>query len=422
MREEAFLLQRQALAHTEAMLLVDDRQAQPGELDLVFDQGVGADHDRRVATGNPCEHRFLAALFQAAGEPRDFEPEGSKPRRQLAVMLLGEDLGGSHQGRLITRFDRMQHGQRGHHRLAAADVALQQALHRMRLIEVAGDFLPGTLLRPGQAKGQCGQQRRGQGRRRLQAWCAARTSGGISAAQAELLRQQFVELNPAPGRIVAGFERCLRHLRRRVVQALDGGSEIRQAQSFEQGCRQGVRQIGAVERPRNQASQSGLTEPGGGWINRSQAFRQRLACADHMKARMNDFRTEIALMQFAKNAQARANLHGLLLIRIEVEKPHGQRAAGITDAHNQLTTWPVGNFVVDDLDVELRRNTGLRVANRRDSCFVFVAQRQVQDVVGIGAQTEPGQPGREGVGARGLLVSQGPARHRPRPGRRAAIP
>jgi hypothetical protein len=54
-------LQRQALAHAEAVLLVDDGQAEAGKLDLVLDQGVGADRDRRLASADSCDRGLLVA-------------------------------------------------------------------------------------------------------------------------------------------------------------------------------------------------------------------------------------------------------------------------------------------------------------------------------------------------------------------------
>ena len=69
-------------------------------------------------------------------------------------MLLGEDFGGGHEGGLEAIFDRLQAGQRRHHSLATADIALQQTAHRMRLCEVGADFLPGTLLSCCEREGQ----------------------------------------------------------------------------------------------------------------------------------------------------------------------------------------------------------------------------------------------------------------------------
>ncbi len=50
--------------HAEAMLLVDDRQAQLLELDVLFEQRVRADDDVHQARG----HQLLELRFLAAGE------------------------------------------------------------------------------------------------------------------------------------------------------------------------------------------------------------------------------------------------------------------------------------------------------------------------------------------------------------------
>ena len=47
-------------------------------------------------------------------------------------VLFGERLGGRHQRRLVTVLDRAQHRVQRHDRLAAADLAHQQPLHRRR--------------------------------------------------------------------------------------------------------------------------------------------------------------------------------------------------------------------------------------------------------------------------------------------------
>ena len=55
-------------------------------------------------------------------------------------MLLGQNFGRRHECDLIARLDRLQGGQRRHHGLAAADVALQQSLHWFSLGKVASDL------------------------------------------------------------------------------------------------------------------------------------------------------------------------------------------------------------------------------------------------------------------------------------------
>ena len=96
MRDEAvfapFSLQRQALMHAEAMLLVDDRERERGELDAFLEQRVRADHDgraspaamvasalRRVCPGcGPDEqrHRLTPGLEPASKIPRSAARRG----------------------------------------------------------------------------------------------------------------------------------------------------------------------------------------------------------------------------------------------------------------------------------------------------------------------------------------------------------
>ena len=155
-------------------------------------------------------------------------------------MLLGEDFGRCHKGGLKAIFDRLQTGQRSHHGLAAADVALQQATHRMRLRQVGADFLPGARLRGGKRERQRVDEGggqlllRGQGRG-IQA-LPLPTRGG----QRQLLRQQFVEGQPLPRGVLARFKIGQRAIRRRLVQQADAGFQFRQTQFGQPVGGQGV--------------------------------------------------------------------------------------------------------------------------------------------------------------------------------------
>ena len=55
-------------------------------------------------------------------------------------MLFCERLGGSHQRGLTAVLDGAQHRVQRHHRLAATDLAHQEALHRVRGLQVRGDL------------------------------------------------------------------------------------------------------------------------------------------------------------------------------------------------------------------------------------------------------------------------------------------
>ena len=158
MRLAALAAQRQALLHAELVLLVHDHQAQLGELDLVLEQRVGADGELRLACRDAFGGGLLVLFLQAAGQPHRRDAQRLQPVAQLEVMLLGEDFGGRHQRDLVAVFDGLQGGQRGDDGLAAADIALQQALHRVRLFQVVADFAQHFLLRGGQRKRQRLQQ------------------------------------------------------------------------------------------------------------------------------------------------------------------------------------------------------------------------------------------------------------------------
>src|SRR3954453_21199470 len=80
-------------------------------------------------------------------------------------MLLGQELGGSHQRRLITVLDRQQRREQRHDRLAAADVALEQPMHAVW----AGHVHPDLANRSRLGSGEWKRQRRLELRRQVAA-------------------------------------------------------------------------------------------------------------------------------------------------------------------------------------------------------------------------------------------------------------
>ncbi len=162
--------QRVALLDAEPVLLVDDDQAQVGELDRVLQQGVGADHEARdplgdVGQGGPPGRRTLGPGEQ--GHPGGLLGTAQLPgggqrteqRRQRPVVLLGEHLGGGQQGGLPARVDHRQHGPQRHHRLARAHLTLEQPLHRVVGGQVGEQGRAHLLLAAGQGERQAGVER-----------------------------------------------------------------------------------------------------------------------------------------------------------------------------------------------------------------------------------------------------------------------
>ncbi len=142
------------LADTEAVLLIDNGQTEAGDRDALLDDGVGTDQDVDVAVRE--RGQDLAALggAGAASEQGHRGPVLSVERgvqaTEVVVVLLGEDLGRRHHGRLVVLRDGHQCRGGGDDRLAAPDVTLEEARHGPGETEVAEDFVEGSLLRTGE--------------------------------------------------------------------------------------------------------------------------------------------------------------------------------------------------------------------------------------------------------------------------------
>src|SRR6185437_2020234 len=115
--------------------------------DAFLEERVRADREWRLAARQRFDRLAALSRRQRSRKPRDFDADITEPSLELAQMLLGEDLGRRHERDLPAALDRLQRGERGDDRLAGADVALQQPLHRHRALEVVGDLAPDALLR-----------------------------------------------------------------------------------------------------------------------------------------------------------------------------------------------------------------------------------------------------------------------------------
>ena len=186
-RRAGLLPQGGALLHAEAVLLVDHDDAEAVEGDALLDQRVGADGEVDRAVGEPAEDALALGAGDAVGEQlhaqRPIGEQAVALRRDLEVgqqrldpggVLLGEDLGRCHQRALVPTFHRRQQRRDGDDRLAGADVALQQAVHRVRRGEVGIDLADHPALGRGEWERQGGEEarheravrRRGGSRRR----------------------------------------------------------------------------------------------------------------------------------------------------------------------------------------------------------------------------------------------------------------
>ena len=206
---DAFLAQREALRDAETVLLVDNGQTQFRQRYLVLEKRVRADRELRFATLDRRQRAFALLRRQAARQPRYVQRQALEPRSELAVMLFRQDFRRGHECHLIARLDRLQGGQRRDHGLAAADVALQQPLHRIGLGEVSPDLRDHALLGSRQHERQPCVQRLGE---RAVSGQPRRTAARARAAvhlERKLLREEFIELESRPCRMRALVERAL---------------------------------------------------------------------------------------------------------------------------------------------------------------------------------------------------------------------
>ncbi|MCY1369458.1 hypothetical protein D9M69_565020 [compost metagenome] len=158
---------------------------------------MGTDHHLRFARRHLCQYGRAGFAGDLAGQPRDAHAQGFEPRAQVDEVLLGQQLGRGRQRHLLAGFDCQHARQRGHHCLAAADVALYQPQHRRRLGDVLADLREHALLRTRQRERQRLDQRLHQRALPLQRGRTMLLQGQSLPTQAQVVGQQFFDRQPA---------------------------------------------------------------------------------------------------------------------------------------------------------------------------------------------------------------------------------
>ena len=148
-------------------------------------------------------------------------------------MLLGEHLGRRHQRSLVPALHGGEQGGDGDDRLAGADVALQQPVHRVGSRQVGVDLADHPLLGGGQREAQRGVEPADQ----LAAGLVADADGvalhrPLAHHEHQLHPQQLVERQPAPGPLLV-VERL------RQVDVVQRGAAVDQARAGD-GRRRGT--------------------------------------------------------------------------------------------------------------------------------------------------------------------------------------
>src|SRR5690606_16964885 len=112
------------------VLLVDNRKAEVVELDMVLYHRVRADDDRRFTGRDPRPSKTLFGGAQTSGQENGPVRRAFEKLKCVAIVLFGEYLGRCHHHGLIAVLSRRKHRDKGYDGFSAADVALDQTVHR----------------------------------------------------------------------------------------------------------------------------------------------------------------------------------------------------------------------------------------------------------------------------------------------------
>ena len=308
------------------MLLIHHRQAEARERNRILDQRVGANHELRGAGGHTRSRFVLLLALEAASQPDDVHTQRFQPCGKLAVVLLGQEFGRRHQRSLPAGIDGLAGRQCRNDGLAAAHVALEQPLHRVRVCEVGADLIPHAGLRAGQLERQRIHEPREQ-----PILAAVAQDGRIAHAarslrplERQLLRQQFIELDAQPRRVRALDEAVLVDIGTRLMQQAHGVGGRHQLERGERTGDEAVRQRFRQRRTRkcvqDRLAQIGLRHASGARIHRCQTVGQRFILRHRAHGRVHHLGAEETTAHFAAHTQAHTLGHLLDLAAVEVEK------------------------------------------------------------------------------------------------------
>ena len=390
-----FLPQRQTLRHAKAVLLVDDGQPQVFELHLVLNDGVGADHQGRLAAGHQRQHGVAFFFLLAAGQPRHLQTQRGQHRRQpthqFGEMLLGQYFRGCHQGALPTCVDALRCCERRHHGFARAHIALQQAVHGHGTRHVIGNFSHHPLL----GLGECERQGSVQLRQHPFGAVAVRQHWGIQQLPLalglqlrELLRQQFFGFEPLPSRMRVVFQLRQRHIGCRVVQKLQ---RLRQAPTVRRqmvggnGFGKGLAAQRVGQTAQHGFAQIGLRQLGGAGVDGGQGGGQVATCG--LNAGVHHGAAHEAAAHLAAQTHLPPHFQRLLHVRVEVEKSQRAGVAAIVHHRLQLAARLEHHLAAFHHRFNLNHLAIAAVCQLHQLGFILIAHWQVQRQVHRAQQT-----------------------------------
>ncbi len=202
---------------------------------------MGADDELRATVGNSLERFAPCGRPLAATEPGRLDAQRLEPFGEGPPVLLREQLGGRHDRGLHATGDRSDAGDRSDDGLARADVALDQAHHRMRAGHVAEHLVDDSSLRVRQLERELRYERLHRIAATSQRYGGLAPREFTQVAQAQVMREQLLEHEPQLAGVFAGEHVCDIGVGGWPVQIPDRVDERRQ---IEPGKHLGRQQLG----------------------------------------------------------------------------------------------------------------------------------------------------------------------------------
>jgi hypothetical protein len=140
------LLQLLFVFDAEAVLLVDDDQAESRELHAGLKQAMRADHDVGLAGLQACHHLVYFLGGAEAGERLHAHRPVGEAIGECLIMLLRQQRGGYEHNDLLTRLRRDERGTQRHFGFAETHVAAHYSVHRTTAAEVFDHGVDGLSL------------------------------------------------------------------------------------------------------------------------------------------------------------------------------------------------------------------------------------------------------------------------------------
>ena len=128
------------LSNTEALLLIDNQQAEAGKIHIGLQQTVRTDKNINLTVGNLLQNSALLLRRTKAIQQANLYTEIAHALLEGNIMLLCQHCRRCQYSHLLTVKHSLKGSTQGHLCFAVADITAEQTFHRLRLFHISLDF------------------------------------------------------------------------------------------------------------------------------------------------------------------------------------------------------------------------------------------------------------------------------------------